>query len=264
MITNAGRTAVQQSLTGFFGAPVGALAIGVGTSPETVDDTTLDYEIGRAMVNVSSVDQISGAVIYKATIPEDVSGTVHEMGAWTNVSDTGDAEPLLLTFEPGSELWTAGDYTQGNSRIGEYGLTISASTQIESRLYDLALDLSSLLDMDEVSVALNADASVGMVELRLMTDDTNYIAYTMSPAVGYQIIRFLRGDMAKVGSPDMENLTTASVIVTPTAQTSLTMDGLKVSRSSERNVLVSRSVLATPVVKKAGMPLELEFRMDVS
>lgn len=262
MITTAGKNAVQQSLTGFAGSPVGALAIGVGTTPETADDAALDYEIARASVTVSSVDQVSGAVLYKAVIADEVSGTIYELGAWQDALDD-DAEPLLLTFEPGLELWTVGDYTQGSSRIGEYGMTITTSAAVESRLYDLSLDLSSLLSMDEVAVALTADANVGTVELRLMSDDTNYISYVMNPAVGYQIIRFLRGDMTQVGVPDMENINTASLIITPTGATTLTMDGLKVSRSAQANVLVSRTVLDNPIVKKADLPLELEFRMDV-
>lgn len=264
MQTIAGKNRIQRCLTGFEGAPVAAIAIGVGQTPATPADTSLEYEIARAGVVTASVDQVTGAVIYKAVIPEEVSGTIYEVGTWSQFNESDDDDTLLLTFEPEYELWSAGEYTQGNSRIGEYGLTFSADGPLTAKLYDLSIDMSDVLDSDVLSVALNADASVGTVELRLQNDDENYLSYTMTPEAGYQIINFRRGDMQEVGTVDDSDLQTAAVVITPTAATSLTMDGLRISRTgSTEAVLVSRTVLGTPLVKRADMPMEFEYRMDV-
>lgn len=264
MQTIAGKNRIQRCLTGFEGAPVAAIAIGVGQTPATDTDVSLEYEIARAGVTTASVDQVTGEVIYKAIIPEEFSGTIYEVGTWSQFNESDDDDTLLLTFEPEYELWSTGTYTQGDSRIGEYGLTFSTSVALTATLYDLSIDISDVLDSDTFSVALSADASVGTVELRLQNDDTNYLSYTMTPAVGYQIINFRRADMTLVGQVDDTDLSTAAVVITPTAATNLTMDGLRISRTgSTEAVLVSRTVLSTPLTKRADMPMEFEYRMDV-
>lgn len=257
MITTQGKGAILRSISGG-GTPIAAIAVGVGQTAEALTDTALVYEIHRAPVVIASVDQTAGEVIYKAIIPEEVSGTVYELGAWSDYNLSDDAEPLLLTFEPESELWSVGTYVNTNSRIGEYGLQVTGT----STLYGLGMDLSVVLPTDVLSMAFYVNAGVTKVELRLGNDNTNYLSYSINnPTVGYNIVSFNRSAMTSMGVVDDESLSQAQLVVTGG---NVVMDGLKINKATPSDrILVSRKVLTTPFVKQADISMEVEYRLDI-
>ena len=82
LITKFGKRYITQYLAGQSNTNLRDIAIGIGSTAATVNDTQLGFEFYRSPVSVSSIDiQTSSStglstygVIYKTTIPVDVVG----------------------------------------------------------------------------------------------------------------------------------------------------------------------------------------------
>jgi hypothetical protein len=273
LITTAGRKAIVDYFAGYIGSLVGSIVVGIGTAAANVADTSLNFEFFRTPVDLSSADYANNGVVFKGTLPDTVEGTIYEVGAWSNYSAADQyVSSLLLNFDPNVDTWTAGSYVATNSRIGSaLQLTASASATTTSTLADVAFDLSGYSGTDQFSLAYRANnAFVANLKLRLKTDDANYYEYTINtPSSGvYTITSFNKSAMTTTGSPNWANITKVDVSTTSTAggTGSIDFDGLRIEdRNSlrEDSVLVSRTVLGTPVVKTAGLPLDVEYTITL-
>ena len=145
------------------------IAIGVGSTEATVNDTQLDFEFYRSAVNLSSVDIQTSAltgvstygVVYKTTKPVDVSGIINEVGLFPSITfgTTDYASRSISSFED-SQFWT--DSTGGSPslvmtsspKIGAYYSSIDVATsQSKNNFYDLNLDISGYSANDSMTLA---------------------------------------------------------------------------------------------------------------
>lgn len=273
LITTTGRKAIIDYMAGYITSLVGGISVGIGSQAAVVGDKSLQFEIARTPVQVASADYAAGGVVYKGTLSSEVEATIYEAGAHTiyDPLEQYDSQ-TLFTFDGTNELWTVGSYVSTNSRVGSaLQLTAAASATTTSVLTDLALDMSGFSATDQFTIAYRANnAFVASLVVRLKTDDANYYTYTINtPASGvYTITSFNKSAMTATGTPDWANITKAEVAMTSTGGGggSIDFDAIRVEDRDylrEESVLVSRSVLGTPVVKTAGIPLDIEYAITI-
>jgi hypothetical protein len=273
LITTAGRKAIIDYMAGYTQRIAGAILLGIGTTAATVADKSLAFEIFRVPVDLSSADYANNGVVFKGKIPAEREFTVYEAGVQTIYSSGQDSESqTLLDFNADADTWTVGTYSSTNSRLGQaLQVTATASTTTTTSLSGLFYDLSGYSDADQFVFAYRANSAfVSSVVIRFKTDASNYYSLTVAtPANGvYAITSVNKSALTVTGSPSWANITAVDILVTATAggTASIDLDAVRIEdrdSAQEDNVLVSRSVLGSPVVKTVNVPLDVEYAITL-
>jgi hypothetical protein len=272
LITTEGKKAVLRYLAGQTGNLAQSLAVGTGTTAATVGDTRLVFEIARQNINVTSPDFINQKLVFKATLPQEVEGNIYEVGAFT-MSQYDTTGRTLLNFDADTEPWSAGVFQTDTTRIGADSLRVNAalSTTTTTSLTNVLFDVTDFRDSDQFTMAyIPQDANLASLKIRLKTDASNYYEYTFTGiTAGYKVESFARNQMTKTGSPTWDNITSVDLLVTAKAAgaTNVDFDGLRIDTLgiiNPDNVMISRTVLGTPVTKLGGMEMDVEYSLDVT
>jgi hypothetical protein len=82
-------------------------------------------------------------------------------------------------------------------------------------------------------------------------------------ALGYNVKTIDFSSMTVTGTPLIQNTTSISVSVASSSSSVVTMDGIRFDEYSDldKATLVSRSLLATPLVVEGGYPFDIEYRL---
>lgn len=272
LITTEGKRVIIDSISGSLPSKiVGSLAVGVGATAANVADVTLDFEAARVDVAISTPNYTNESIIYKADLPIISEFIAYEAGAYYSDSQVlaGDSY-LILNVDQDYDTWTAGTYNSTNSRLGEaLRLTATASATTTSDLVVNGLDLSQYSSQDEFVLALYSSGNMSNVKIQFRVDASNYYEITASsPSTGYGIYTVTKGSATATGSPDWSNIQTIRLSVTATGggSTTLDFDGLRIEDVDSRrddNILVSRSVLGSQVTKLAGIPMTIEYEINI-
>lgn len=272
LITTEGKKAILRYLAGHTGAFVRSLAVGTGTTAASLTDTTLNFEVARAGVTVTSPDYITQKLVFKATLPQDAEFAIWEIGA-LSVAETELYGKMLLTFDSETEFWTVGSFQVDTSRIGGDALRVNAalSTTVTSTLNDIFMDTADYRDNDKFSLAYHPqDANLNSLKIRFKTDASNYFEYTIPTlTAGYKIATWAKSAMTKTGAPDWANITSMDLIVQAKAAgaTNVDFDGLRIDTTTVTNpdyALVSRTVLGAAVIKTDVSQMDVEYTVDVT
>lgn len=273
LLTDAGKRAILAYIAQR-GVSIGrALAVGVGEVAPTVSDNSLEFEFTRAQITSISPDFINGLVIFKAVLIPSLSGTIHEVGLFSQM-DGGSfyGSRLLASFDSQSEPWTPSDWTSPNGRIGDDCLRVTAlsGANASSKLSNIYLDLSGYSTADSFLLATYVnDANTDSVNIQFQNTDNDYFEWTLSGLVaGYNVVSFSKSEATSVGNPSWDSIVAMNIIVTAGAggDTSVDFDGIRVEDRDYINpdyYLVSRSVLSTPIQKVSDSPLEIEYTIEV-
>jgi hypothetical protein len=214
--------------------------------------------------------------VFKAIIPDDFGGTIHEAAIFSLPTNPSAEAKLLSSFDSETELWVTDSsdpvYSTTSARIGLDSLshTPAASGSSSSVLSEIFLDFSANSAADTFNLAFNANSNVASVSFRLKTNATNYYSFTTaSPLGGYNFATFTKGSASITGSPDWANITSIEVITTAKSSGAAAVDweGLRIEDVDTINpdyVMVAREVLPTPFIKVNGMTQEVEFTLDVN
>jgi hypothetical protein len=206
LLTKFGKRYLTQYLAGQSSTSLKDIAIGVGSTAATVNDTQLGFEFYKSAVTMNSIDiQTSSStgistygVVHKTTIPVDVAGIINEVGLFPNVilGSTDYASNSISTFE-NNQSWTdsTGAYpssvTTPFPKIGTSYLSIgAASSQSKEYFYNFDLDVSGYSALDSLTLAYyQSDTNLDYVFVRMYDSNNNYyeIRYTGELSVGYKI-----------------------------------------------------------------------------
>jgi hypothetical protein len=264
MITTQGKSVIFRYLAGYLPRIGQSLAIGIGSTAENVNDTTLAFETERIPVTLVSTDIVNDKVIFKGTIPQEYVGYIYEVAIWYGApASTAGASALVVEFDSDTETWTPATWNTSLARIGVDALQVAGGAS--STLADFALDLSAYSDADFLSLAYSADAAINDVTLKFNTDDTNYYSYTFTAATGYAIKSFGKNLMTATGTPDWSNITAITVSATGTGN--IVFDGIRVEDSdtlSNDYALVARSVLSSPKFKTDDSEMDIEYALEIN
>lgn len=253
-----------------------AISFGVANNTEAIGDTALGFEISRSAVILTGYDFVNDKLIFKAPIPDEISGIIYEVALWSQVADTNAGvygSRLLTSFDSDTEEWVGGTFQAVNTRIGVDSLrhAPALSTSMTSTYSDIFLDLSGNSGIDNFMVAYNiGNAFTANIKIRFKTDAANYYELTITaPSVGYKVTSIAKNLATVTGVPSWENITQIEVITTSTSGGSaqVDLDGVRIEDTDTINtdyVMVSRELLTTPYEKTLGKVQDIEYSLVVT
>ena len=292
ILTKFGKRYLTQYLAGQATSFEKDIAIGVGNKTATVNDTQLEFEFYRSAVNLSSMDIATSsstgittyAVVYKTTIPVDVTGYIKEIGLFPNkVFGTTDYSSNTISLFTNRQLWTnsLGEYgissTTQTPQIGTDYMSVTAATsQSKEYFYDLALDLSGYSVNDSMTLAYyQSDLNLDYIFIRAYDSNNNYyeIRYPSITPAGYNIIPLNLSNLYDsgfgYGTVDGSNIIKISVgaKAKSSGTTNVLFDGLRINDEDTFRSdygLISRSVISDPIFKPLGKQMDIEYRLELS
>lgn len=275
LITTAGKAAILRTLAQG-GGLASTMAFGVGTTAAALGDTALTFEVARAILSSNTIDVVNSRVIYKTTIPKNVSMNIRETGLWTLDSDpqAGNyGSRLLQTFEGDVDYWTAGTYETANTRVGERSLRVTATVSSTATSVNdgFVNDLSGFSGSEPIKLACYvANSNTSAIQLLFYNANGSFFRIDYNtPSSGYQILSANKSSAAVSGSPTWSDIVKLEVRVIATGGGSaiVDFDGIRVEDTDTLNPnysLVSRAVLGSPVAKTNVAAMDVEYSLDVS
>lgn len=301
MITKFGKRFLTAYLAGQNVFPAQDIALGIDSTAvnSSGNDTRLKYEFYRVPVVVSSIDiqtdengDSTYAVVYKAIVPMDVAGVVKEIGLYPGIKTSlNNYDSRILTDFENNFLWSnsldqhpasyiavtpyVDDATTPVPRIGSNLLEISVdSDSTEEFICNFPpLDLSGYSSQDSLALAFNqADTNLQSIVVKLYSSDTDYYYATFngSSSSGNKISSLYFSSLtASSSAANLSSVTKIGVEVNAKSSgaTVARLDGLRINDEDTFDPtygLISRSVLSTPLVKAAGRPADIEYRLGIS
>lgn len=292
ILTKFGKRYITQYLAGQATTNNKDIAVGIGSTVASENNTGLDFEFYKSQVNISSVDiqtsPTSGlstyGVVYKTTLPVDVSGIVSEIGLFPSVTlgSTDYASKSISTFSD-YQQWTNADGSYSTSvtsptpRIGSNHLSLTVpASNTKQYIADISIDITGYSPNDSLTLAyVQSDLNLDYVFVRFYSSSTSYyeIRYAGDLAVGNKIKQLTLNNLysSGFGSGTPDNSSIIKVSVGAKAKSSgsanVLLDGLRVNdEDSFRSDygLISRSVLIDPITKSIGRQMDIEYRLGLT
>ena len=292
LLTKFGKRYLTQYLAGQSNTNLKDIALGVGSTAATVNDTQLGFEFYKSPVSMNSIDIQTNSstgistygVVYKTTIPVDVAGIINEVGLFPTVSlsSTDYASNSISTFE-NNQSWTdsTGAYalttTTPFPKIGTSYLSIgAAASQSKEYFYNFNLDVSGYSALDSLTLAYyQSDTNLDYVFVRMYDSNNNYyeIRYAGDASVGYKIKSLTLNNLYSSGfgsgTPDQTSIVKVScgVKAKSSGATTTLFDGMRINDEDSFRTdygMISRSVLTNPITKSLGKQMVIEYRIGLS
>ena len=292
LLTKYGKRFLTSYLAGVVPFDNKDIAIGIGNTAASVNNTQLEFEFYRSAVSLGSIDiqtnSLTGnstySVVYKTTIPADIVGTIYEVGLFPTATDGNSdySSRFISTFENNLN-WlddsgvVASTTTTPTPRIGNTWFSISATSNASNK-YNLAttFDLSGYSQNDSLTLAFKQqDTNLDYVFIRFYSSASDY--YEMRFAgdssllnkVSTSVLSNLYSSGFTSGSPDATAINKISVgaKAKSTGGTTVLLDGLRINDEDTFNTyssIISRSVLTTPITKSYGREIDVEYRIGLS
>jgi hypothetical protein len=268
------------------------IAIGIGNTAASANNTQLEFEFYRSAVNLGSIDIQTNAgtgvstyaVVYKTTIPADIVGAIYEIGLFPTSTDGNSdySSRFISTFENNLN-WlddsgiSATTVTTPTPRIGNTWFSISATSNSSTK-YSLStpFDLTGYSQNDSLTLAFKQqDTNLDYVFVRFYSSLTDY--YEMRFAgdssllnkVTTSLLNNLYSSGFTSGSPISSSIIKIAVgaKAKSSGSTTVLLDGLRINDEDTFNTyssIISRSVLSSPIAKSYGREIDVEYRIGLS
>ena len=293
LITKFGKRYLTQYLAGQSNTNLKDVAIGIGSTAASVNDTQLGFEFYRSPVTMSSIDIQTNSttgissygVVHKTTIPVDVVGVISEIGVFPTVSlsSTDYASNSISTFED-NQSWADSNgafpsvLTTPTPKIGSYYLSMNApSSGTKQYFNNFNIDISGYSALDSLTIAYRqVDLNLDYVFVRMYDSNNNYyeIRYagdvaTTGDKIKSLTLNNLYSSGYGSGAPDQTSIVKIGVGVKAKSSgaTAVLFDGLRINDEDAFRTdygLISRSVLSTPIVKTLGKQMVIEYRIGLN
>lgn len=292
LITKFGKRYLTQYLAGQSNTNLKDVAIGIGSTAASVNDTQLGFEFYRSPVTMSSIDIQTNSttgissygVVHKTTIPVDVVGVISEIGIFPTVSlsSTDYASNSISTFED-NQSWADSNgafpsvLTTPTPKIGTYYLSMGASASGTKQYFNnFNIDISGYSALDSLTIAYRqVDLNLDYVFVRMYDSNNSYyeIRYAGDVSTGDKIKSLTLNNLYSSGygsgAPDQTSIVKIGVGVKAKSSgaTAVLFDGLRINDEDAFRTdygLISRSVLSTPIVKTLGKQMVIEYRIGIN
>lgn len=276
MITVDGKYHIRRFLAGQVTPLAKAISFGVGSASPTTADKRLQFEIGRSPVDNVFYDYSLDKLIFKARVPEALTGVISEIGLWSEVSNAfagASSERIIATFEDDGTWSGSPAWSTTNTRIGDSSLRQApgaGATISNELLASSASDLSVFSAEDKFVFAYyNLNTNTSTVTFRFKTDASNYYSYTATnPVAGYHFDEVLKSGCVVTGTPTWARIETVEVITVSKAgvSSSVDFDGITIADVDTVNpayVLIARQ-LQTPFTVLPGVVNEIELPLGIT
>jgi len=270
------------------GTAVSSSTSGRAFKKATDGDTRLGFEFYRLPIQLASTDIQTSAgtttysVVYKTTLPQDVSATISEIGLYPSSRSSAnnfDSKYLSDFNDAFDWLDPSGNHpaiVAGYQKVGD-NVIILESNGTSSREYTQninPIDFSGYSVNDSITFAYHKpEADVESIKIRFYSEATKYYEVTITPqtGLGYKIVPDILMSTVFAGavnSPDKTNINKIGIVITPTSgnTTSIGADGLRINDEDTFDPtfgIISRSTLATPLEKIKGRPIDVEYILDL-
>ena len=290
LITKFGKRFLTNVIAGGVSNQLKDIAIGIDSTAATVDDTRLGFEFYRTPVILSSTDiQTTGgtttySVVYKCTIPQDISGVISEVGLYPQTRSSLNSYDSKFISDFSNYLnWVDSsgfnpDIVSSNAKIGSDLVVMSSGLSGASKEYTTSvspMDISGYSVNDSIKLAYyRNDTNLQYITVKLYSSDSDYYSVNVTPTsgAGYKIstdilLSTLFTD--PTGSPDKTQINKIGIVIKPTTgnTTTVGMDGLRINDEDTFDPifgLISRSVLSPVLTKLAGRQVDIEYKLDLS
>lgn len=277
LITTEGKRLILRYLAGQSPSLGAAIGLGVSGVAATSADTILGFEIDRVAVDLKNADYVNNVVLFKGTIEQDAAFSIYEAGLWSTATNDLSGEfdsRLMTTFDSDLEAWTNITLDSSVARTGPDAAKVSAgSSATTSPRLDVDMDLSGYSANDTFYLAFSKPNN-NIASIKLIFEDTSTggsfsLTKTVSSLpTGYNILAFRKGDFVVSGTISWDSITRFGFDVTATATAGyVILDGLRIEDLDTVNqnfVLVSHTVLSSPLVKSSTAPMDVEYALDFS
>lgn len=285
VITKYGKRFLTSFLAGRDSFSSKSMAFGIDSTAAADTDTRLGFEFYRVPVSFGSTDiqtandTTTYAVVYKATIPQDVAGYITEVGIYPEFKQSLSSYDSKFLGDFDNQLdWTNTPLiTSDGVRVGQYLLNMS-SNGTSAKEYKNAvqsIDLSGYSINDTLRLAyIKNDANLASITVKFYSSALDYYSATITPAsgTGYKLSDDITLDNlfsnASTSNVDPSSINQIGIVITPASgeSTSVGLDALRINDEDTFNPdfgLISRSVLSEPLVKLAGRQVDVEYRLDL-
>ena len=296
MITKFGKRFISSYLAGMTVSPTKDLAFGIDSTAvqSNGNDTRLGFEFYRIPVSFGSIDiqtDVSGnstySIVYQATIPQDVSGIIKEIGLYPGVkSSINNYDSKFIADFENNLMWFKSDgsnpelisttISSVKPRVGSYfsKIAVSASQSVEFTCAYSGLDLSGYTSSDSLSIAYNQEnTNLDSITFKFYSSDSSYYSATFAGAASVtesnKIGKILFSTLtANNAYADLSSIIKIGVVVTAksSGQAVVYLDALRIDDEDTFDAnfgLISRSVLSSPLEKIAGKPVDIEYRINL-
>ena len=252
-------------------------------------DTRLGFEFYRLPVSLTSTDiQTAGAsssysIVYKTTIPQEISGVISEIGLYPSTRSTANNydSKFITDFSDALDWTDNGGFTTisstSNARIGDSLLDMeSDSTSVNEYVSNIYLDMSGYSQNDTISLAYyKYDVNIEKIRIKFYSTDIAWyyadiipqsgLGYKISPDISLGTLFNQSGGSATV---DPSQISKIGIEIYPTSgnTTKVGMDALRINDEDTFDPtfgIISRTTLATPLEKLAGRSVDVEYRLDL-
>jgi hypothetical protein len=231
-------------------------------------------------------------VTYKSTIPQDVSGVVSEIGLYPGGRQSlNNFDSKFITSFTNEFNWFSGSNnptSQGNTQnsSGEYTFLSKVSdsmikvdvTSGQTKEYINSLisdDISGYSINDTIAIAYKkSDNNVSKIRVKFYSSDLAYYYVDFTPESGtgdkiqsLSLDNLFNNYTASPNLPDPSSITKIGVATTATGgNTTVYFDAIRINDEDTFDPgygLISRSVLSTPLIKKPGRPVDIEYKLQL-
>lgn len=294
MITKFGKRFIASYLAGMVSFPKQDIAIGIAGSSDYASadtNTRLGFEYYRLPATFGSIDiQTDGggnstySVIYKTTLPQDVAGVIKEIALYpgtrtsTNNFDNkflSDFENNLIWLNPSGQNPALVAYSPETTeypvpRIGSSMMLVdvTASSSEEYIASIAPFNLAGYSGNDSITLVYKKDANLSSVKVKLYSSDTSYYMATLgSGAVGERIESINISSLTTHNNPTSSIIKIGIQVTAGAGDTELYLDGLRINDEDTFDPtfgMIARDVLVTPLEKKAGKPVDIEYKIGLT
>ena len=285
IVTNEGKDVFVQYLSKSNNDYASKIVLGIGSTSPAVTNEFLGFEVFPLAIEFKTVDftQTPSQVVFRASVPATFSGVIYEsglstMGGTLSSSDINSNNEVIVNFNPNYESWSTGanvvfhtNDLEGTPRLraGDSGLQITAAASSSvSSTYSGVVPPNYISSGDKLKVAYHVSGSVPTsIQIKLESDSSNYFTATIPAAnisLGYNISTIDFDNLVMTGTLDTNSISSITVTVNAaSAQSIVTMDAMRFDQYSSvsKPVLVSHSLLSTPLVVEGGNKFDIEYRL---
>ena len=231
-------------------------------------------------------------ITYKSTIPQDVSGVVSEIGLYPGdrMSFNNFDSKFITSFTNefnwfnGSDNPTSQANTQDStgaytflSKVSDSMIRVDvASGQTKEYINSLISDdISGYSINDTISIAYKkADNNVSKIRVKFYSSDLAYYYVDFTPSSGtgdkiqsLSLANLFNNYTASPNLPDPSSIIKIGIETSATGgSTTVYFDAIRINDEDTFDPgygLISRSVLSTPLIKKPGRPVDIEYKLQL-
>jgi len=275
-LTVLGRANALKAMLGSTQSFASSLGIGIDRSENSSgnfhDKTDLGFNVGKYPVISSSLGNTAtyDALVYTARITDQSRYNITELGLFANRVTSGfeNENQVIFDFEEGDPFTTTNVepyklIAEPNPvfRIGNSCLNMTGSSSL-AVWSSSTINLSNVAPYDDFCLAAYFGANAALT-IKFESSTDAYATYTFTPGgTGYKVLSVSRSSVTPTGNLDWSKINK----ITIDAGGQVYLDGLRVKKyrtPDSTEGLVSRAVLTTPIEKKFGSIIDIQYLLEV-